>query len=194
MLKLLHFALVMFVFISCQKDHEAPIVTENTLHYDGPNQNAPVLIRGISYPAIKFSPDFLGARSLAGKLLESVDFHLTDKPQHIKLLVFDWNADDERIPGDLIFQKDLQNLKRNSWNQYSFEDSIELSTRGIWIAFEIDTGDEDLRVIGCDPGPRVINGDIYGVFGGTNPGWIDFYEFSQQDTNINWNIRLELQP
>lgn len=183
----------LLVLVSCQKDQDEPIVTENTLHYDGPNQSAPNLARGISYPAIKFSADFLAAKNLRGKRIKQIDFHLTQNPQHLKLLIFKWNDLDSSIPGDLLYDQDIDNLQTNAWNSEAIQTNLILPETGIWIAFEINSGDEDLRVIGCDSGPRDDNGDLYGLFGDDNPGWTDFYNFSQQQVNINWNIRAVLE-
>ena len=83
--------------------------------------------------------------------------------------------------------------KRNAWNSEILDTNLLLPENGIWVAFEIDAGDEDLRVIGCDAGPRNDNGNIYGLFGDNNPGWTDFYSFSQEQVDINWNIRLTVE-
>lgn len=183
------FLILVIVTFFCRKDQEEPIITADTIHYDGPNQNAPLLARGISYPAVKFSAEFLRENNHLGKQLNQVDFHLTQKPEQIKLLIFAWNMMTDSIPGDLLYEEDLRNLKRNSWNSHLLNTRITIPSNGLWIAFEINTGDEDMRVIGCDPGPRKNNGDIYGLFGDNNPGWINFFAFSQESVNINWNIR-----
>lgn len=185
--------LIFLPWFSCQKELEEPVINDNTMHYDGPNQNAPVLARGISYPAIKFSADFISDQGHTGKRIKAIDFHLSQKPRVLKLLVFGWNTTEDQLPGDLLYEKELGDLHRNSWNHYPMDIDIPIPAEGIWIVFEVDAGDEDLRVIGCDPGPRKINGDIYGLFGDNNPGWTDFYQFSGQETNINWNIRAMLE-
>lgn len=184
---------ILLASVSCQKDLEEPLITENTLHYDGPNQNAPVLARGISYPSVKFTATYLNDHGQVGKRIREIDYHLSQKPQNLKLLIFAWNPADDSIPGDLLYEKEVNDSKRNSWNKHPLEINLEVPGQGLWITFEVDSGDNDLRVIGCDPGPGEVNGDIYGIFGGNNPGWIDFYQFSGEETNINWNIRAMLE-
>jgi hypothetical protein len=183
---------MMLAIFSCKKDEEEPIITVNTLHYDGPNFSAPVLSRGISYPSVRFSANVIQSVHLQGKIINKIDFYLDQRPESMRLLIFQWNSADT-MPGDLIYGETLSNLETNSWNSYHPDTDVSLPESGIWIAFEVMAGDNDLRVIGCDPGPRVENGDVYGLFGDNNPGWISFFEFSQQEVNINWNIRIEVK-
>jgi hypothetical protein len=185
--------LSVLVLISCQKDQDEPIVTQLTLHYDGANQSAPILARGISYAAVKFPSYLIQSSNLTGKKLASVDFYVSQRPDALKLLVFAWNATNPDLPGNLIYEAILNKVSSNSWNTHDLEASSEVIDDGFWVAFEIESGDRDLRVIGCDPGPRIPNGDMYGLFGDNNPGWTTFYDFSQQEVNINWNIRAQVK-
>lgn len=184
--------LIILAIFSCKKDEEEPIITVNTLHYDGPNFSAPVLARGISYPSVRFSANAIQSVQLQGKIINKIDFYLDQRPQSMRILIFHWDSADT-MPGDLIYGETLSDLNTNSWNSYHPDAEVSLPETGIWIAFEVMAGDNDLRVIGCDPGPRVENGDVYGLFGDDNPGWISFLEFSQQQVNINWNIRIEVK-
>ena len=185
--------LSVLVLLSCRKDEEEPIVTESTLHYDGTNQSAPILARGISYAAVKFPRYLIQSSNLTGKKLTSVDFYVSQRPDGFKLLVFAWNASDPDLPGNLIYETILNKVSNNSWNTYQLDALTEVIDDGFWVAFEIEVGDRDLRVIGCDTGPRIPNGDMYGLFGNNNPGWTTFYDFSEEEVNINWNIRAHVE-
>lgn len=191
MSRLVLFLMILTIF-SCKKDEEEPIITVNTLHYDGPNFSAPVLARGISYPSVRFSANAIQSVQLQGRIINKIDFFLDQRPQSMRILIFHWDSSDT-MPGDLIYGETLSDLNTNSWNSYHPDVEVSLPETGIWIAFEVMAGDNDLRVIGCDPGPRIENGDVYGLFGDDNPGWISFFEFSQQEVNINWNIRIEVK-
>ena len=185
--------LSLLVLLSCRKDQEEPLISETTLHYDGPNQSAPILARGISYAAVRFPSYLVQTSNLTGKKLSGVDFYVSQKPDVLKLLVFAWNPTNPDLPGNLIYETNLNKVSENSWNTHQLDANTDIIDDGFWVAFEIEVGDRDLRVIGCDPGPRIPNGDLYGLFGDNNPGWTNFYDFSQQEVNINWNIRAQVE-
>ena len=176
--------------LSCHKDQDPKPLSDDVLHYDGPNQSAPVLARGISYPLVKFPASEIQRRRLSHSSLHEVEFYVDQRPEAIKILLFEWNNSMETEPGTLIYESEITNVNSNSWNRHTLRRALTLPAQGLWIVFEINAGDNDLRVIGCDPGPRHIYGDGYGLFGGTNaPGWTNFYDFSSQNVDINWNIR-----
>lgn len=182
--------LTIVLLISCQKDQDEPIINGHVLHYDGPNQSAPILARGISYPLVKFPASEIQQAGVTGESLSQIDYYVDQRPSSAKLLVFGWNQGTDTEPGDLLYEQTLGQISNNSWNSIRLDQKIALPDQGVWVVFEIDSGDNDIRVIGCDPGPRNPNGDGYGLFGSTNaPGWSDFYSFSNQNVNINWNIR-----
>ena len=178
------------LLFSCQKDQVEPMVSDHVLHYDGPNLSAPTLARGISYPLVKFPSVEIQQAGLTGASLSQIDYYIDQRPTSAKLLIFGWNPSTDDEPGDLLYEATIGQISNNSWNTLKLDRKIALPVDGVWIAFEINAGDNDLRVIGCDAGPRNPNGDGYGLFGNNNePGWTDFYSFSSQDVNINWNIR-----
>ncbi len=185
---------IAFILLGCQKDDPVPIIdAENELHYDANNLSAPVLARGISYPTVIFPGGEIGQQGFTGGTLEAVKFFVEQQPSDINLLIFEFNPADPNEPGDLLYEDADVNTSSNSWNVHHLNPSFTLPEHGIWIAFEIDTGDNDVAVIGCDPGPRATNGDVYGFFGDNNPGWTTFYDFSFQATDINWNIRAVIE-
>ncbi len=184
--------LCIFFSLGCQKDDEIdPVVGSNALHYDGFNQSAPAVVRGISYAAVRFPADELIRMGQVGKSLTSIDYYVQDVPQSMKVLIMQWNDQDHNEPGGVLYQStiDDREIDGNRWNRYTLGQPVTLPDMGLWITFEIDSGDQDLRVIGCDPGPRHENGDVYGVFGDNLPGWSSLYSFSDQQVNVNWNIR-----
>ncbi len=189
------FALLTLVFLACEKDEDPFIPGEDTLHHDGDNLSAPVIAQGISYSAVRFSGDDIMNQGHEGKNLAAIDFYMDQRPIFMRIIVFGWNDAEEDEPGDVLLEYDLNmdRLDEGAWNRHVVGGSMVLPQNGIWVAFEINAGDENLRVIGCDPGPRVPNGDVYGIFGDNNPGWTSFYEFSDQSVDINWNIRVEVE-
>ncbi len=185
-------ALSVLVVAACNKDDEIdPVSGDRAIHYDGSNQSAPAIARGISYAAVRFPAAEVLASGATGKSLTGVDFHVTDRPSQIKVIVFSWNDQDDREPGNVLYEQVLSRstISGGAWNHHSFGRSISIPAEGFWIACEVDAGDNDLRVIGCDQGPRHPQGDVYGVFGDNLPGWTSLYDFSSQAVDVNWNLR-----
>jgi len=189
------YLLIGLCLIACRKDEDGePNITDNTLHYDGANQSAPILARGISYSVVKFPGSEIDQQGLAGKSLKEVAFHLTQRPDRLKLLVFGWNTANGSEPGGLLYEATLNTVDEGSWNEHRLSNPVLLPSEGIWIAFEIDAGDNELRVIGCDQGPRHPDGDGYGLFHEDDlPGWTNFFSFSNETVDINWNIRATVE-
>ncbi|NND31147.1 MAG: hypothetical protein HKN76_01060 [Saprospiraceae bacterium] len=189
-MKRLFFLSIMALALSCQKEQDEPIISGNVLHYDGPNQSAPVLARGISYPLVKFPADEIQKRGLASQSLIEIEYYIDQNPIAAKILIFEWNDSTDNLPGTLLYEAEINNSRNRSWNKHTLSHPIQLPASGFWIAFEINAGNNDLRIMGCDPGPRHPFGDGYGLFGNNNePGWTDFFEFSGRSVDINWNIR-----
>ncbi len=186
------FLSLLLLLLACKKDDDRITPLPNSLHYDGAYQAAPLLARGISYTAVRFPASEITRLGHQGKDLFGVDFHIDEVPDNMKLLVLRLNPDDARTPGPVLYDQALSRstLSANRWNRHEFEAAIPLPAEGIWIVFEINAGNRDLRVIGCDPGPRHELGDIYGLFDNNGePGWISYYQYSNQSVDINWNIR-----
>lgn len=183
--------------ISCQKDD--PVVTPdplpNTLHYDGPNQSAPVFAQGVSYAGVRFSSSVVERYGHTGKSINSITFFIAEVPDVMRLLIFADNGARRNEPGDLMYEYQFMQGEINpgSWNDHLLDNAMAIPAEGVWVVMEVDASDQRLAIIGCDPGPRQPEGDIYGLFGDNNPGWFTFYEFSNRSVDINWNIRANVQ-
>ncbi len=192
-MRLLGLFILISIFFGCSKDDDNldPISGSTALHYDGQNQSAPQIARGISYAAVRFPQSEVSSRGHSGKMLTGIDFYMADEPDAIRILVLAWNEMDETEPGGVLYEAILQGggFSGNQWNRHELSQEVLLPEGGIWIAFEVQAGDRDLRVIGCDNGPHHPHGDVYGVFGDNLPGWTSLYDFTNEQVDINWNIR-----
>lgn len=179
--------------LACQKDDNPKIdLTSNALHYDGDNQSAPVLARGISYVGARFSDTQIVAMGQDGKTIKGIEFYVANRPEQIRVLIFDWNANSDTEPGNVLYESTISssNIDNNQWTRHDIAQSLPIPSTGVWIVLEVSVGDQDIAVIGCDQGPRHPDGDAYGLFDDNNePGWISFFEFSDNNTSINWNVR-----
>jgi hypothetical protein len=133
----------------------------------------------------------LDAVGFFGRDLLQVEYYVQQSPEALGLLVFEVNPEDSLVPGTLLYRHDLdaRALRTSAWNRHILDMPIPLPASGFWIAFEVQVGDQNLAVLGCDPGPQIPDGNRYGVLGDDNPGWVTFYDFSNQSVDINWNIR-----
>ena len=189
--------LALAMLISCQKDD--PVISReplpNTLHFDGENQSAPVFAQGVSYAGVRFSSAEVERLGHEGKSMTSVQYFIAEPPDYLKLLIFADNGQRRDEPGDVIYDHVFTagEINGNAWNEHTLATVTPIPSQGVWIVFEVDAGDLNLAVIGCDPGPRHPEGDVYGLFGGDNPGWFTFFDFSDQTVDINWNIRAIVQ-
>ncbi|MDH3650725.1 MAG: hypothetical protein OEQ53_13660 [Saprospiraceae bacterium] len=185
--------LLMIIVLACQKDDNAPdpVSGDNALHYDGSNQSAPVVARGISYAAARFPENELSSRAQQGKNITAIDYYIAQEPDAIRLLVLAWNEQDATQPGPLMYEASLPgtDFSGNQWNRHTLTGAVPIPEAGIWIAFEVQAGDRDLSVIGCDLGPHHPHGDVYGIFGDSLPGWTSLSSFTNNQIDINWNIR-----
>ena len=190
------FCILILGSAACQKDNDIdPISGDTALHYDGPNQSAPEILRGLSYAAVRFPADEITRLQAQGKRLIGVDYYVQDRPEGIRLLILDWNPQSENEPGNVLYERSISrsDIDGNSWNRHSISSAVIIPAEGFWVACEVDAGDEDLRVIGCDPGPRHPEGDVYGIFGDNLPGWTSLYDFSNNSVDVNWNIRAQVE-
>lgn len=183
--------LAFLILCACDKEDD-PTLSAESLHYDGPNQAAPILARGTSYTAVKFPASEIVNQGHSGKNLSGVEVYIADRPLQMKILILGWNGSDVNTPGNALYEQTLQgaDLSSNRWNVLSFDQEVAIPDSGVWIVLEVQVGDQDIAVVGCDPGPRHTHGDIYGLFdNNAEPGWISFLSFTNNATSINWNIR-----
>ena len=196
--KLLLLALIGLLAVSCDKDDPIPEVRfeQDVLNYDSSPNDAPQLPRGLSYQAVRFSEADLERTNHIGRGILGVDFWIRDVPSSVKIIIHRWNPSNSQEPGAVLYEHTLpsRDLSSSSWINHDLTENVDVPATGFWIILEVDAGNEDIRVTGCDPGPRHPNGDIFGVFGPNLPGWTTFYDYSGEQESINWNIRAILHP
>jgi hypothetical protein len=177
---LLLFGLLVFTLSACEKDD--PRLTADTLHYDGDNLAAPQLPEGTYEAAAKFT--FSKLQRFQGKKLYEVNLYIESVPTNVELRIY--GEGDENIPGAILYESDWNGLNRNSWNDHTLTTPIDITGEELWISV-IFTHPSDLRSIGCDPGPAEENGDW--LLSYDDPGWQRLYDFTNEEVDINWNIR-----
>jgi len=180
-------------FSACEKDEPTagPNGTE-LLRVDGDNITSPILAAGFYEHAVKF-PSSL-TRLYDGDLLIGVQVHIYNIPDNLRVVIYGPGST-ATTPGLAIYEGTVSDLTPNAVNDILFQvqDQIRIGASDLWIAIAYDTaasGNGDpLQVVGCDAGPKNINGD-YLKDGAT---WTNFEDFSRGEA-INWNIRGIVQP
>ncbi|MBX2816148.1 MAG: hypothetical protein KTR24_09125, partial [Saprospiraceae bacterium] len=154
---------VLFLAASCDKDDPIPDVNfeDDAIFYDkGPN-DAPQLPRNLSYTAVRFAADDLERSGHVGRDIRGVDFWIQDVPDAIKVIIHEWGNRASQ-PGAVLYESTLTSgdLSSRSWINHDLSENVRVPSEGFWVILEINTGDRDLRVTGCDVGPRHPNGDV----------------------------------
>lgn len=172
------FLILLFGLMSCGSDDNAGV-----LRLDGDNFSAPSLESGIHQAAVRFNANDLAA--FVGQDLESIDFYLVNLPTSCSVVVY---ADGGvNGIGAEIYRQDVSNtLRSDNWNTHMLTTPIEIPSSSLTFAIEV-RHNERLGSIGCDPGPAVVNGDFY--LGNNSNDWTTFRESTNQQVDINWNIR-----
>ena len=156
-------------------------------NYDGPNDDAPQLIDNVNFEAaVRFAPSRL-APVKNGKIAE-IHFYIKNLPNTAAVKIYSSRGGTR--PGTLLYEADVLNsLSSNSWNKHVLAEELFIGDDDIWIAIafsHINTRE----VVGCDPGPATINGDW--LFDELDGQWLPLSQRSI--ININWNIRLAVEP
>jgi len=165
---------------SCSKDanNPNPLVI---LHFDGPNQTAPVLPEGEYEAAARFTS--AETANYAGKNLTGVSFYLTQLPLRVEMKIYGEGT--ANSPGDLLYSASVSTqVQANKWNDYSLTNPVAITGGDLWISISLSHS-KTQPSIGCDPGPAIPNGDW--LFDSADNQWIPFKQRS--GASINWNIR-----
>ncbi|MEL6251855.1 MAG: hypothetical protein AAFR87_07585 [Bacteroidota bacterium] len=182
----------LFFLLACEEGNnnsdpviEAPLVF---LNYDGSNLTAPNLSAGTYEAAAKFTSD--ETQSLQNGQLTEVYFYLLNTPSSATVKIY--RGTDQNFPVELIYSKGVtSSLEANSWNHHILDAPIDITQDDIWIAIRFQTGQQD-QIIGCDVGPADINGDW--LFENADGNWDRLLRRSNNEANINWNIRGVVDP
>jgi len=151
------------------------------LRHDADNANAPNLPAATYEAAARFTAAQTAAL-LGGKLIE-VDFFIQFLPASAMLKVYD--AGTAGAPGALLYSADVTaSLTQAAWTTHMLTAPVTISGGDVWIAVEF-THAVSQRVIGCDPGPAVPDGDW--LFSSADGMWMPFN--LRFPVSVNWNIR-----
>lgn len=184
--------LSLFFLFACEEGNnnsdpviEAPLVF---LNYDASNLTAPNLSAGTYEAAAIFTSDET-ANMQNGQLTE-VYFYLLNTPSSATVKIY--RGTDQGFPIELIYSKGVtSSMEANSWNHHILDSPIDITQDDIWIAIRFQTGQQD-QIIGCDPGPADQNGDW--LFENADGNWDRLLRRSNNEANINWNIRGVVDP
>ncbi|WNJ17930.1 hypothetical protein [Pontibacter sp. G13] len=158
------------------------------LNYDSDNQDSPELPGATYEGAVKFPEEIMS--TYEDNLLEGVYIFTQDLPQTATIKVYKGTL--AGAPRELLYSQVITDeLSRNSWNFHRLNRTIELDGSDLWLAFKFSHSD-NLRVLGCDPGPAVADGDY--LFDSSDSQWIKLSSRTANEININWNIRGVISP
>lgn len=183
MKNILFFLLAISLFTSsCNTDDDtSPDAT--TLSYDAENFSAPVLPEDKYEAAARFTSSETSA--LNGKFLRAVEFYLVNVAATTEVIIY--AAGDTNQPGDALYSANVSSaVTTDSWNTHTLSTPIEITGDDLWIAIKVDHP-EEFGSVGCDPGPANANGDF--LFVNSDNSWTNLRSFTNQATDINWNIR-----
>lgn len=188
MKNLLAFFLILGIaFSSCKKDDNESI---QLLHWDGNNQNAPELPVGDYIVAARFPA--IDLTEYVDSSLTGVRFYLQSIPNDLRVVVYEGETE---IPGNsvaeptnVVFQSNVLSatVESGSWNTVDIPAPVVITGEPLWIAVSF-RHNENIRSIGCDPGPALTNGDLIQDAAVNDGKWTKFS--TETPESINWNIR-----
>lgn len=152
------------------------------LKYDGDNFSAPVFDDVIFEAGTRFPATLTSA--FVGNQLTDVEFFIDNVPAACELIIYDEGT--QASPGSRLYSAFVGgNLSANSWNTHRLTTPVDINGNDLWICLKIEHIGSDMSV-GCDAGPAVSNGDWikYDVL-----DWQSLREYSNNNVDINWNIR-----
>lgn len=151
------------------------------LNYDDNNSDAPELPAGTYEGGARFLASQMADYS--GKKLTEIQYYLKAAPKTGEIRVYSGSTNDG--PQNLIYNRDVTiGREQDAWNIHTLSDPITLDGDDLWIVYRF-SHDTNARVLGCDPGPAVLNGEwLLDTFDGL---WLPLSQRSS--LSINWNIR-----
>lgn len=176
---------VPILFTAC-KDDEPEIDISAALHYDEENFAAPELDPGTHLAGVFFPASMMATHS--GKNLEEVLIYFNNVPTSCSVQVYRNGLGD--IPGQSLYNQNISSqTQRDSWNFHTLSTPVPLTGEAIWVVVRF-THDELTSTVGCDPGPAFTNGDWILTEGPDE--WITLRERTNDEVDINWNIRARV--
>lgn len=180
------FGVSLIFLASCKNDDTPDPTNVSTLNLDGDNFASPALPDGKFEFAARFVPNSLGESS-GGKLYE-VEVYIFEIPQSLKVKVYRKSLNDK--PVDLVFEQNATlGITAQAWNTITLTDSVDVvADEDLWISVEF-TQEFNQRIIGCDQGPAVTDGDWFYDADLTAREWVPYSEETSGGVDVNWNIR-----
>ena len=171
---------------SCKDDDDGPQTGNNVLNFDGENSAAPTLDQGVYEAAVRFpasiTSDFVGRQIL------EIQFFLGSVPAKTEIFISE--AGTSTTPGDIIYQADVSgNANVGSWNTHTLTSPVSIDGSDIWVSVLVDHPTA-IATVGCDAGPAKANGDF--IFDYGTQTWSTFRSYTNNESDINWNIRAIL--
>ncbi len=171
------------IVVGCDDDDVVtpPQTVTVELRYDGDTVTAPNLPAATWEAAARFTP--AQTSSVSGGELVEIRFYIQSLPDDAQLKVY--GPGTAGSPGALLYATNVTaDLVADSWNSHVPQTGVSLPSGDVWVSVEF-TQDSSRRVIGCDAGPAVTDGDW--LFSSTDTMWIPFGQ--RFSGSINWNIR-----
>ena len=172
---------------SCSNDDDGPSVPDADLNYDAENFSAP-LFEDVTFEAgCRFPANLVS--NFSGQELTEVRFYIMELPSSCELLIY--RAGSPSTPAATpIYSANLTNdISANQWNAHRLAVPVEILEEDLWINVKVSHAG-GVQSIGCDAGPAIQNGDWLSL---ENGGWQTLRNYSNDEVNINWNIRGYLE-
>ncbi len=171
--------LCLMAFATCSDDDTQDSAD---LKYDGQNFSAPLFTDSAIEAGCRFPSNLTS--NFTGQNLTEVQFYIMQVPTTCELLIYDQGT--SSTPGTLLYERDLSSsIQADGWQSHNLGTPIELTGEDLWINIKVShTGSQ--QSIGCDQGPALQNGDWMRL---DNGGWQTLRNYSNNEVNINWNIR-----
>lgn len=173
------------VISSCGEDPDPEFV----LKLDGENENnaAPLFNANTTYEAaVRFSAALVRAHE--GKKVTAIDVYIADVPSTFSVKVYSKGT--STAPGSVLVNQPVTlGGTSNRWQRISLNTPITLGTEEIWVGASV-RHTSNARIVGCDPGPAVNDGDWISQ---NSAAWQTFRNFTSNSVSINWNIRAVVE-
>jgi len=183
--RVLTLALLLSIGPGCHESDDVmtppPQTVTVELRYDGDNATAPNLPAATYEAAARFTTAQTG--DVAGGELVEILFYIQSAPDNCQVKVYGPGAADS--PGALLYVANVNaGILANDWNSHVLANPVAIPDGDLWITIEFAHA-TTLRVIGCDAGPVVPDGDW--LFSSADAIWLPFNQ--RFSASINWNIR-----
>lgn len=166
-------------------DGQGPIFpnAESIINLDAENFSAPQMPAGQYEMAAFFPASFM--QQYQGRFLKDVSVYLTNVPAATAFFIYGPGIGG--TSGAVLYNADVSStVQTDSWNTHQLSPALEITGEDLWIAVMVDHP-STFGSVGCDEGPANANGDLLFEYGTSD--WTTLRQFTNNQSNINWNIR-----